>query len=96
MKVTTPLWIKYLMYIEDTNMCQLAHRLNITYSYLNKISKELHDKKYIEKNKIGRTNIVKLTSKGILLRDAGMIIANDIGDSKLIDMHNINYTKQEC
>jgi len=81
--------MKLLIYIEDYNMSQLSFKLQMTYSHMMLLSKEMLEQGYLTKTKEGRTNFFKLTEKGQQMRAAAVIISNDIGDCKLVNNHMI-------
>ena len=59
-------WIKILPRIEDERcLLDLSNKLNITYSHVHTVAEFLIKKGWVTKKMQGRTNIYKLTEKGL-------------------------------
>ncbi len=69
-------WERAILHIDEMNMSRLAQRLNMTYSHLTKIVKEMKKKKWITITKKGRINIIMLTEKGKEMQTACRTITN--------------------
>jgi len=77
--ITYPIWMKAILFVEDTNNAQeLSHKLYVTYSNLTKILSEFEEKGWITRITKGREKRNKLTSKGKKIQQATQIILEEL------------------
>ena len=77
-------WQRAILHIDEMNLSRLSYRIDMTYSHLSKIVKEMVGRKWVVVTKHGRTNKITLTKKGEQMRDACQIIANELRTDVLI------------
>ena len=63
-KIYLPAWIKILSKYPYNNVNKLSKDLDITYSHIHNVLKELEDKKILIIKKVGRENVITLTDDG--------------------------------
>jgi predicted transcriptional regulator with HTH domain len=57
---------------------------------MNELSMSLVDFGYLEKHNTNGINYFKLTERGKVVRKAALVIANELGDSMLVNNHVLN------
>ena len=75
--------MRFILHIESDNMSRLSFKMDVTYSHLSKTAKEMEAKGWLTRIKRGRVNQFALTQKGIEMRQACQIIAQEIGNAYL-------------
>ena len=75
-KIYLPAWIKILSKYPYNNVNKLSKDLDITYSHVHNVLRELQLKKIITIKKVGRENVITLTDDGKELYNICKILIN--------------------